>query len=92
MKRKTKAQIRGEFCEIRVGDELKLECSKVVPLRKGADYLCVKDNGDISFVEAKCKKSQLTDFQKKFSALIKALGLKYEVRKCSCPDPDYLFK
>lgn len=74
--RKTKAQIKGEFCETIVSDELRLECSKVIPLRRGADYPCVKDSGDISFVEAKCKKSQLTDFQKKFSALVEALGLK----------------
>lgn len=85
---KTKAQIKGEFCETKVGNQLKSKCSEVIPLKKGADFLCVENNGDISFVEAKCNTSQLTGFQKKFSAQVKALGLKYEEIRCSCPSPE----
>lgn len=81
---KTDAQIKGMRCEKLVKDMLKNRCHMVIPLKKGADFLCVGRNGKISFHEAKCNKSNLTPFEKRFKDLIEKLRLDYNIERCAC--------
>ena len=82
---RTKEQRKGDYCERKVRDELRLECTRVVGLRKGADFLCIKPDGSEKMVEAKCNRSRLTTFQKNVKKAWKKSGKRYEIRRCSCP-------
>ena len=82
---KTDAQIKGEQCEKLVKNMLMNRCHVVIPLKKGADFLCVGRNGKISFHEAKCNKSNLTPFEKRFRKLVEKIRLEYNIERCACP-------
>ena len=82
---KTREQRKGDCCERKVRDELRLECTRVVGLREGADFLCIKPDGTEKLVEAKCNLSHLTAFQKDVKEAWEKSGKRYEIRRCSCP-------
>jgi hypothetical protein len=82
---KTKEQKKGEYCERKVRRELLDECIKVTPLKKGADFLCIKPNGTETLIEAKCNQSQLTVYQKRLKENWENSGKEYNIRRCGCP-------
>lgn len=82
---RTREQRKGDYCERRVKAEILRECTRVVDLRKGADFLCIKADGTEKLVEAKCNRSQLTAFQKEVKETWEKSGKRYEIKRCSCP-------
>ncbi|MEM3594506.1 MAG: hypothetical protein QXS27_07235 [Candidatus Jordarchaeaceae archaeon] len=74
----------GDACEEKVEENLKSKCWILVPLEKGADFLCIDNEEKASFIEAKCNKSQLTMFQKEFKKTVENLGIPYRVQRCYC--------
>jgi len=77
---KTEAQRKGQSCERRIGDRLKLKCPILIRLPKGADFMCINEN--ISFHEAKSKKSNLTPYEREFRRAVEALGFPYNIERC----------
>ena len=78
---KTKAQIKGAKCERSVKSRLKKRCPILIDLPKGADSLCINNDG-ISFHEMKSAKSKLTAYQRKYRDFIASLGIPYYVHRC----------
>lgn len=80
-----KEQQKGDYCERKVRTELLDECVTVTPLKKGADFLCIKPDGTETLIEAKCNQSQLTVYQKGLKERWESSGKDYEIRRCRCP-------
>lgn len=82
---KTKGQINGHICENKIQELLKHKCRIVLPLKKGADFICIDNNRRISFIEAKYCKSNLTSYQRRVKKIVERFGFNYEILRCPCP-------
>ena len=73
---------RGLLCEVQVEAELMKRCILVSRLRKGADFVCLREDGKIELIEAKAGRSSLTKTQREFKGLAEALGIPYVIVRC----------
>jgi len=82
---KTKDQINGQICENKIQELLNQKCRIVLPLKKGADFICIDKNRRISFIEAKYCKSNLTSYQRRVKKIVERFGFNYKILRCPCP-------
>lgn len=72
----------GAACELATKRIFERRCRILLPLRKGADFFCLTDDGRIIFIEAKAGGSKLTRNERMARQLAERLGIEYEVVRC----------